>query len=215
MLTTVRQVHHLNDDYFFLRVDNPDLTFKAGQFFSVGLPGSLVNREYSCASAPGLEYIDFLIRRVDGGVLSNLLARAARGDQVLLNGPYGEFFDVEPSFMSNPLFIATGTGIAPFLAKIRSEVSFKCNLLHGMRYKFYSLAELFNSCNHVEYRLFTSGESDTTVAGRYVTEALTPSYIEPYSSIFLCGNRKMISEAYSILSRLQFPTEKIYSEVFF
>ncbi|MDA8665845.1 hypothetical protein N9L52_07620, partial [Litoricolaceae bacterium] len=48
-----------------------------------------------------------------------------------------------------------------------------------------------------------------------VTEYLSSIDLDSFSSVYLCGNRKMISDAYSVLVQRSFDPAKIFSEVFF
>jgi CDP-4-dehydro-6-deoxyglucose reductase len=75
-------------------------------------------RVYSVASAPSREDLEFCIRRVPGGELtSDLAVDREVGDSVGPRGPYGDFHLEEPS-ARDVVFLATGTGVAPFESMI-------------------------------------------------------------------------------------------------
>ncbi len=90
--------------------------FLPGQFLSVREPkpdGKEITRAYSIASPPrGDNTFDLCLNRVDEGFMSNYLCDMNEGDEVHLHGPHGHFVLREPRHDS--IFIATGTGIAPF-----------------------------------------------------------------------------------------------------
>ena len=90
--------------------------FLAGQFVSVKEPkpdGKEITRAYSIASAPrGDNTFDLCLNRVDEGFMSNYLCDLNEGDLIHLHGPHGHFVLREPR--RDAVFIATGTGIAPF-----------------------------------------------------------------------------------------------------
>jgi ferredoxin-NADP reductase len=90
--------------------------FVAGQFVSVREPkpdGKFVTRAYSIASGPrGDNTFDLCLNRVDEGFMSNYLCDREVGDRVRFHGPHGHFI-LQPE-RRDTLFIATGTGIAPF-----------------------------------------------------------------------------------------------------
>lgn len=90
--------------------------FVAGQYLSIRYKGT--TRPYSVASSPDRDYIEFCIRRVPGGRLTpELSVDLEPGDQISLRGPYGEFV-MEPPSRRDLVFLATGTGVAPFKSMI-------------------------------------------------------------------------------------------------
>lgn len=90
--------------------------FVAGQYLSIRYKGT--SRPYSVASSPDQDYLEFCIRRVPGGRLTpELSVDLDPGDEVSLRGPYGEFV-MEPPSERDLVFLATGTGVAPFKSMI-------------------------------------------------------------------------------------------------
>ena len=77
---------------FILRVERNNIKFNPGQFFSIGVPGVPVNREYSISSGVNENYLDFLIREINDGVLSGKLKNLKKNDHIKILGPYGEFY---------------------------------------------------------------------------------------------------------------------------
>ncbi len=94
----------------------PQFNFIAGQFISVREPrsdGKLITRAYSLASPPRCDNrFDLCLNRVDEGFMSNYLCDLEPGHDVHFNGPHGHFV-LKPE-RKDAIFIATGTGIAPF-----------------------------------------------------------------------------------------------------
>ncbi len=90
-------------------------TFKAGQYARFLYPGA-PSRDYSVASRPDEELVEFHVRRVPEGATSQLIsARAAIGDRVAIEGPLGSAFLREKH--SGPILgIAGGSGLAPVKA---------------------------------------------------------------------------------------------------
>jgi ferredoxin-NADP reductase len=88
--------------------------FQPGQFASfVALDpaGKQQTRAYSIASAPRANQFDVCVNRVEGGFFSNLLCDLQVGDSLQFHGPHGLFLLRPP--LTDSIFIATGTGIAP------------------------------------------------------------------------------------------------------
>ena len=107
------QTKHL--EFEVLGQENFD--FKAGQFVSIREPrpdGKVITRAYSVASAPRRNCFDVCLNRVENGFMSNYLCDLDVGAEVHFHGPHGLF--VLREHRQDALFIATGTGIAPFRA---------------------------------------------------------------------------------------------------
>jgi ferredoxin--NADP+ reductase len=97
--------------------------FSPGQFLNLALQpeGQLVRRSYSIASAPGAP-LQFLLAKVPGGQLTPALFGLAQGDRVLVEPKPQGFFTLQWVPEAHQLWmIATGTGLAPYLAMLRGE----------------------------------------------------------------------------------------------
>lgn len=94
----------------------PRFGFVPGQWLSVKATtpdGEEITRAYSIAAPPSENgHIAFCLNRVQDGFMSNHLCGLAKGSEVTFQGPFGDFIPRPP--MRDTVFIATGTGIAPF-----------------------------------------------------------------------------------------------------
>jgi ferredoxin-NADP reductase len=89
--------------------------FLPGQFISVREPrgDKFVTRAYSIASPPrGNNTLDLCLNRVDEGFMSNFLCDREVGEVARFHGPHG-LFVIKPE-VQDMIFVATGTGVAPF-----------------------------------------------------------------------------------------------------
>jgi ferredoxin-NADP reductase len=90
--------------------------FVPGQWLSVKAStpqGEEMTRAYSIASPPAENSrIAFCLNRVQDGFMSNHLCTLAEGSEITFQGPFGDFILHPP--LRDTVFIATGTGIAPF-----------------------------------------------------------------------------------------------------
>lgn len=105
---------------FSVRVsDDTALSFLPGQYVNVSVPGTTQTRSYSFSSMPKDGVVEFLVRNIPGGLMSSYLAeKAAAGDALTVTGPIGSFYLRE---VKRPaLFLAGGTGLAPFLAMLET-----------------------------------------------------------------------------------------------
>jgi len=76
-------------------------------------------RVYSIASSPNQDEIELCIRRVpDGELTPDLCDRTVEGDELFLRGPYGDEFLLQDPTERDLVFVATGTGAAPFKSMI-------------------------------------------------------------------------------------------------
>ena len=90
--------------------------FVPGQWLSLKhtkADGEEITRAYSIASRPGENNrFALCLNRVQDGFMSNFLCDMNEGDEISAQGPFGDFILRPP--MRDTIFIATGTGIAPF-----------------------------------------------------------------------------------------------------
>ena len=98
-----------------VETDDP-VGFAAGQYISVRYQDT--TRVYSIASSPTRTELEFCVGRVPGGQMtSDLAVELEAGDTVTLRGPYGDLLLAPPS-PRDVVFLATGTGVAPFKSMI-------------------------------------------------------------------------------------------------
>jgi ferredoxin-NADP reductase len=90
--------------------------FVPGQWlsFKTNKPdGEEIIRAYSIASPPDdNNKFALCLNRVQDGFMSNFLCDMKEGDEIRCQGPFGDFILRPP--MRDTIFVATGTGIAPF-----------------------------------------------------------------------------------------------------
>jgi ferredoxin-NADP reductase len=95
-----------------------------------------IGRAYSVASRPGIDTIELFISMVHGRFTSKL-DTAKVGDVYYVSGPYGQF-KFDPKKNRKVLFIAGGTGIAPFMSMLRhikeKSIDIDAILMYSVRY---------------------------------------------------------------------------------
>jgi len=177
--------------------------------------GTSSGRDYSLISIPPDPDIGLLVRNTGTGRFSSLLATAEMGMTLEFTGPRGYFTYQESG--RRAVFVATGTGISPFVSMARSGVS-GFVLLHGVQTEadlYYQ--EIFSRlpCRYVPC---LSGPAETNACrgafyGRvtaYMASLLSPGEYDFY----LCGRRSMIREAIFQIDE-RFPGGRVYSETFY
>ena len=114
---------------FFFRLAEP-IAYKPGQHVLLRLTapdGYRAQRSYSIASAPGpgrAEELELAIERLDDGEVSPFMHDVAQvDDEIELGGPIGGHFNWTPEDGGPVLFIAGGSGVAPFMSMLRHRAA--------------------------------------------------------------------------------------------
>lgn len=109
---------------FAVRPDDGVGAFEPGQYFALGLTvdGRLLQRPYSTASARDTQSeLEFLVRLVPGGAFTARLWALRPGDRLRIGRAKG-LFTLRPGDPRTHLFVATGTGLAPFISMVESLI---------------------------------------------------------------------------------------------
>ncbi len=205
-----------------LRIEAPVGAYEAGQFVKLALEvdGERVARPYSFVNPPGVQPLEFYCNIVAEGPLTPRLARLDAGDPVLVaNNPSGFLVLSEVPASENLWMIATGTGLAPFLAILGTETPWE-------RYRKVVLVHAVRTADELVYRelldevgrrrasqfaavSFVSREAcDFALAGR-VPAAIRDARLQKRagaalsaaaSQVMLCGNPDMVKDAIAALA---------------
>lgn len=208
----LRILHHLplGRDAFLLRLERPSWRWKAGQL--VGLTGAneVDQRDYSIASGVDDDTLDVVYRLIPHGILTPYLRQKKVGDSLRVTGPYGRFVLRDPA---RPLlFCATGTGIAPCRAYLRSFPGLRLTLLHGVRFP----EDLYfqDEFAKVDYHPRCSREPHNGIQGR-ITDLLATLPLPEGLQVHLCGANEMIYEAGEILRARGLPKTVLFEEPYY
>jgi len=134
--------HDVREITFGLR-DPASIAFKAGQFISFEIEHEgkkfPLTRPYSIVSPPSRhDSLDLLLNLVPGGPGSTYLFNLRAGDVTQFKGPAGAFY-LHDDHDRDHLFVATGTGIAPFRSMLATLFEHGCSsavtLLWGVRHQ--------------------------------------------------------------------------------
>ena len=186
--------------------------FKAGQVVGIAQEENGPRRLYSICSGENEAQIKILYNVIEEGYLTPRLADLEAGDTLWITEPRGEFTDDQ-----NPaVWIATGTGIAPFYAMLKSGLGLHKILIHGNRYleQFHFLDE-FETVLGENYIRCCSGEYDEKVYHGRVTGFIEEAELDPSKKYYLCGNAEMVVETRDILIHKGVPFHQIISEIYF
>lgn len=209
----VHNVTNLTGSAFILRFDRNGLEFAPGQHITLGLPGDNQLREYSVYSPANVDYLEVLVKEVESGSVSRKLKNLQPGDIIKVDGPFGFFVpDKTKLFSAKHLFIATGTGIAPFHSIALSYKDFDFTILHGIRYA----NEQYGKADYPPERYIScvSREEGGNFHGR-VTDYLLKNSAGSDTLVYLCGNYEMIHAVYDVLVTNGLSPDNIRTEVYF
>lgn len=154
------------------------------------------------------------------GVCSNYLCDLKVGDEVLVTGPAGKRFLLpEDPTLHDYLFIATGTGIAPFYGMVREllqgpdgPIDRRIDLVMGVPYTtdliyddfFAGLDEAFPNFNY--HRVISRSDVRREYVDRYIERNLDDAGFRELLAgertlVYMCGLEGMESGFYRVLAR--------------
>ena len=233
--TRVEGIRNLTHDIRELTlklVDPPEISFRAGQYVQFQTPeyelsSESVYRAYSCSSIPSLkDTVELEVRLVPNGICTTYVFQYMKeGDEVTINGPYGDFHLRETG--RDIVFIAGGSGMAPIksilLDMVEKGIDRKATYFFGAVSKrdlflVDEMRELEKKLPKFRYVPALSGpkpEDQWDGETGLITEVLDRRLnggdnVEAY----LCGSPGMIDASIKVLSAKGVPDELIYYDKF-
>lgn len=201
--------------------------FVPGQWLSLKHPnaqGEEITRAYSIASAPNGNRFALCLNRVQDGFMSNYLCDLAEGSELEAQGPYGNFILKPP--LRETLFIATGTGIAPYRSMLEwlfadpsRHLDRQFWLVFGSRtladaYYHEEFVQLATQHPHFHYMpTLSRADSNWTGLRGYVQEhvkAIAESHSDMHA--YICGLEKMVTANRELLKSLGWDRKSILYE---
>lgn len=208
----------------------PRFGFVPGQWLSVKATtpaGDEITRAYSIASPPaGNGHVALCLNRVQDGFMSNYLCSLPEGAEVKFQGPFGSFILRSP--LRDSVFIATGTGIAPFrsmlhwlLADPARHQELQFWLLFGVRHEcgiYYREEFEALAAEHKNFHFLPTlsrGDAGWRGLRGYVQEHV-PSLVGARRDMhaYICGLDKMLKANRELLKGLGWDRTWIRAEKF-
>jgi ferredoxin-NADP reductase len=209
------QRRKLTDNVFEIELTRPpSFEFKAGQ--TIRFIHETIERYYSPVSTPNDPTLTLCVYDVPQGRFSPILVRAEVGAAFRITGPHG-YFTFNPS-QRTPVFVATGTGIAPFVSMARSGIAgfiilHEVESAHELYYRdvFRKMASNYTPCLLAPSKAGPAG-ADTYYgnAAGFIKDNLPPARYDFY----LCGERDMTREV-TLLADEHFTGSYVFKEVFY
>lgn len=221
--TPLRSVTRLSTTAMACAIDVPaGFNFLPGQYVNINVPGTTAQRSYSFASAPNAAALSFLIRDIPTGLMSAWLRGATPGTRLDVTGPAGAFYLRD---ISRPtLFLAGGTGLAPFLSMLGHLADAGTPHPIHMVYGVTNDADLVAVETLSDYAVRIGGFTFTTCVAApcsthphkgYVTDHLAPDVLNGGDvDIYLCGPPAMVDAVSRWLRQQNVTPANFYYEKF-
>lgn len=203
------------------------IAFKAGQYVDLLVPGTKESRSYSMANPPSRNgEIEIMVKLMPGGLFSSYIEQHLKvGEQVTLQGPYGNFYLRDTGRPA--LFIAGGSGMAPILSLLRDMAERQdarpVTYFYGARAwrDLFQLEELHACERRLPHFHFVPALSEPLATDEWagevglITEVVkrqTPSFTG--MEAYMCGPTVMIDAALALLTRSGMQESNIFYDKF-
>ena len=203
--------------------DREALGFLPGQYVNIAVPDSEQTRSYSFSSPPAAAEVSFLLRDTPTGALPTFLRSSAEvGHRIEFHGPLGAFYLRE---LKRPaLFLAGGTGLAPFtamLGKIGPESSeHPIHLIYGVTndedlVRVDELEEAAKRLPNFTFTCCVANEESSCPNKGYVTRYIEPAHLNGGNvDVYLCGPPAMVDAVREYLKQQGVTPQNFYYEKF-
>lgn len=224
-ISNIISTNMLNDSIMQVTFTKPDgFTYKIGQFISLKV-NNFNYRAYSLVSHPNDDFLKIAAAVGHKGLGADYLKGISHlnNPQIQYIGPSGRFF-MSNSPAPQIIFLATGTGIAPFIPMLRELIEFKKGANSKISLFFSSttqnnffyeneLQRLKTLQNTFEYKIFLTrqkvdGFEFGRISGNY-------SISDPQNTqVYICGHPDMVTQNLQIVKNLVVPENHIFFEKF-
>ena len=200
--------------------NEPVFDFEPGQFISIFAEkeGKKIARPYSIASWPeNKDYLELCVKVVEGGFMSNFLHHVTPGTKLPSIAPLGRFVLPEP-LQYDTVFVATGTGVAPFVSHLGHifmndlDDGHEIDLVFGTRYTYeliYHDLFLRWEREHPNFHYYSTVSRPETpdYKGRvgYV-QKIIQNDLRDYGNkqVLICGLNNMVEDVQNLCKQLGF-----------
>jgi len=204
----------------FKLVEPKEITFLSGQTVMLYVAQG-VNRTMSIASPPSEKTSIMLAHDVSPmGPYSKWAISAKVGEQMQFMGPLGNFIAYKES-PRRKIFVATGTGIAPFRSMILDMPSESMTLYWGLRHEediFWQkeLEEFSSSHANFQFVLTLSKPSASWDGKRgYVQDCIFSEQNLSDADYYVCGCKEMVNDMQRRLKSAGVPDAQVKFELFY
>jgi ferredoxin-NAD(P)+ reductase (naphthalene dioxygenase ferredoxin-specific) len=223
---TVMAIETLTHDIRRLRIKPAKpMAFSPGQYASLQFTPDHI-RPYSWAGLPDDEEMEFQIRQVPGGRVTDYVFSTLKvGDAVRISGPLGTAY-LRQKHTGPMLCVGGGTGIAPIVSIVRGAMAADMhNPVHvyfGVRsqedsYDLERLRRIAQEHGNMTLHVVvaTGPVSDDQRSG-LVTDAIQADLPDLKNFVgYFCGAPAMVEALTSLVQSLAMPLDKIHADAFY
>ena len=209
---------------FSLTVDPASpVAFLPGQYVNLLVPGTDQKRSYSFSSTPGDNQVAFLIRDIPRGLMSTFLREQGQpGTEMDFTGPSGSFYlrDVKRPL----LFLAGGTGLAPFLSMLGrlalTGSGFPIHMVYGVTndadlVEVEKLEHFARKLPSFTFACCVASQDSAHPNKGYVTRYIEPAHLNGGDvDVYLCGPPPMVDAVRAYLNEQAVSPANFYFEKF-
>jgi len=199
------------------------LPYLPGQFvsFSGMINDKKITRAYSTASPPWGNRFELCLNRVQDGFFSPYLFEMRPGAMVDMKGPLGHF--VLKNTPSDSIFVATGTGIAPFRSMLHAHLETnqdrQFTLVFGVRFEpsllyraeFEQLAKNYSNFRFLP-TLSRPSEEWSGLTGHVQQHVFDTLGERRDMDVYICGLKAMVDDVRTKLKELGLDRRQIIFE---
>jgi ferredoxin-NAD(P)+ reductase (naphthalene dioxygenase ferredoxin-specific) len=223
---TVVSIEPLTHDIKRLRLKpSKPLVFSPGQYASLQFTPEHI-RPYSWAGLPGDDEMEFQIRLVPGGRVSDyVFSTLAVGDSVRISGPLGTAY-LRQKHTGPMLCVGGGTGIAPIVSIVRGAMAANMRNPIHVYFGIRSQEDVFDlrrleqlAAVHGDLKLHVVVATGPTIAGMrsgLVTDTIAQDFSQLNDFMgYFCGAPAMVEALNQLGRQLGMPFEKIHADAFY
>lgn len=213
--------------YFFEFIEPPAIQFEAGQYVSMQVSERGDRRSYSICSSPATTHgFELLIDITPQGVGSKFLENLSFSQPVDMLAPLGRFTVPQDPSEHALIFVATGSGVAPFRSMILDQLQVKQDqreivLLWGLRHEnllfweneFLEMSQAFP--NFKFHPVISQPTPAWTLCQGRVTNCLSVHSYPDQAGYYLCGNDAMVKDVLTFLQGKGVAEDHIHHEKFY
>ncbi|MGC8669920.1 MAG: ferredoxin--NADP reductase [Candidatus Micrarchaeia archaeon] len=208
--------------------DNTKIHFDPGMFVMIEYlnqsTGEKISRAFSIASSPEDPSLEFFISMVHGRFTSHL-DTAKIGDTYYISGPHGQF-RFSPDTDKKVLFLAGGTGLAPFMSMLRyikdKHLEIDVVLIYSVKYpteiiKKNELSELEKALKLKNIITVTRPQDNDGWNGEkgHINAEMIKRYVADLNErqVYICGPLGFVKAMKDIAESLNISNDKIKADV--
>jgi NAD(P)H-flavin reductase/ferredoxin len=222
----VIRVRELAHDVMSLQVESTGIHFKPGQFAKIKI-GTLPQRSYSMAGLPSDEHVEFHVRVLPNGAVSQHIAKTVRtGEVIQIQAAFGEAtWDKNLAPEGKLLLLAGGTGMAPILSILRAALNDgfpgdKIHVFHGVRSSKDAYASIqlqaLAKLHGFEFNTICSDEVVDGKPAALLHQAVASIYPRlSHAQVFTAGPPPMVQAVVSLTREWGLAPDRVRADAFY